>query len=197
MTEKEKMMQQQFYFPGDPDLVAERFRAQALCQQINQLFPSDTSGQVALLKKLFGKIGEDVGIFAPIYCDYGYQIEVGDRFFANYQTVFLDAARIQFGDDVMIGPQCGFYTAVHPVHPDERSTFLEKALPIKVGNQVWFGGGVKVMPGVTIGDRVVVAGGSVVTKDVPSDTIVGGNPARVIRQVTDWSEHRVLGDLNE
>ena len=122
---------------------------------------------------------------APFWCDYGYRISVGNGFFANHNMVILDAGGVTFGDDVFIGPNCGFYTSGHPVDYERRDQGLEYAYPITVGDHVWIGGGVQVMPGVTIGSNVVIGSGSVVTRDIPDDVVAAGNPCRVIRPISE------------
>ena len=121
----------------------------------------------------------------PFWCDYGYNITFGENFFANHNLVILDCAKVTFGNNVFIGPNCGFYTAGHPIDFEQRNRGLEYAYPIKVGSNVWFGGGVQVMPGVSIGSNVVIGGGSIVTKDIPSNVIAVGNPCKVIREITE------------
>ena len=186
MTEKEKMLSGLLYDANyDPSLIAERLKAKELCFGFNSLRPSDVEGQREILKKLFGRIGESMLILAPFWCDYGYNIEVGKNFFANHNTVILDPAKVTFGDNVFIAPNCGFYTAGHPIDYERRNQGLEYALPITVGNNVWIGGGVQVMPGVKIGNNVVIGGGSVVVKDIPDNSVAVGNPCRVIREITE------------
>lgn len=184
MTEKEKMQRQMLYDANDPALTAERTEAKELCYRFNQLRPSDERGQRALLKELLGKTKGAFCVLAPFWCDYGYNIEIGEDFFANHNTVILDGAKVTFGDHVFIAPNCGFYTAGHPIDSERREQGLEYALPITVGSHVWIGGGVQVMPGVTIGDHVVIGGGSVVVRDIPSHSVAVGNPCRVIRAIT-------------
>ena len=123
--------------------------------------------------------------YAAFWCDYGYNITFGENFFANHNLVILDCAKVTFGNNVFIGPNCGFYTAGHPIDFEQRNRGLEYAYPIKVGSNVWFGGGVQVMPGVSIGSNVVIGGGSIVTKDIPSNVIAVGNPCKVIREITE------------
>ena len=186
MTEKEKMEGQLLYDANyDADLLEERLRAKELCHAYNQLSPSDTEGQRALMGRLLGRTEGEFCILAPFWCDYGYHIEIGRNFFANHNTVILDGGKVVFGDNVFIGPNCGFYTAGHPVDRERRNRGLEYAWPITVGDDVWFGGGVQVLPGVTIGSDVVIGAGSVVTRDVPSHSVAAGNPCRVIRPITD------------
>ncbi len=186
MTEKEKMQRQMLYDANnDSDLLAERTAAKELCYQFNLLRPSDEEGQRKLLRRLLGKTKGAFCVLAPFWCDYGYNIEIGENFFANHNTVILDGARVTFGDNVFVAPDCGFYTAGHPIDFERRNQGLEYAYPITVGDNVWIGAGVRVMPGVTIGSNVVIGGGSVVVKDIPSNSVAAGNPCRVIRPITE------------
>ena len=185
MTEKEKMLSQKLYDANyDEELIRERIECQERCFDFNQLRPSQTDEQEAAIRGIFQKTGERFVVVAPFWCDYGYNITVGENFYANRGMVILDAAKVTFGDDVFVGPDCGFYTAGHPVDFERRNKGYEYAYPITVGNNVWFGGGVRVMPGVTIGSDVVVGAGSVVTKDLPGGVVAAGNPCRVIRPIT-------------
>ncbi|MGB4092288.1 MAG: sugar O-acetyltransferase [Ruminococcus flavefaciens] len=140
--------------------------------------------QREILSRIFGKMGRDITVNAPFWCDYGYNTTVGDYFFANHNCQILDGGKVTFGDHVFIAPNCIFTTAEHALDADQRNAGLEVALPITVGNNVWFGAGVIVLGGVTIGDNVVVGAGSVVTRSIPSNVIATGVPARVIRQIT-------------
>ena len=186
MTEKEKMLKQLTYDANyDEGLLAERAAVKELCYDFNHLRPSDTAGQRKILKKILGKTRENFTVIAPFYCDYGYNIEVGENFFANHNLVILDAAKIKFGDNVFIAPDCGFHAAGHPIDFERRNAGLEYAYGITVGDNVWIGAGVQVMPGVTIGSNVVIGGGSVVVKDIPDNSVAVGNPCRVIRPITD------------
>ena len=186
MTEKEKMRAQMLYDANyDQALLEERDKAKDLCHQYNQLRPSDRSSQREVLKKLLGKTGENFIITAPFWCDYGYNIELGENFYANHNLVILDGAKVTFGDNVFIGPDCGFHTAGHPIDFERRNRGLEYAYSITVGDSVWIGAGVQVMPGVTIGSNVVIGGGSVVVKDIPSNCVAVGNPCRVLRPITE------------
>lgn len=185
MTEKEKMQRQMLYDANyDTELLDERTKAKELCYDFNQLRPSKEEEQKKVLKQLLGKTKGEFSIVAPFWCDYGYNIEIGENFFANHNTVILDGAKVTFGDNVFIAPDCGFYTAGHPINHERRNEGLEYAYPITVGNNVWIGAGVQVMPGVTIGDNVVIGGGSVVVKDIPDNCVAVGNPCKMIRAIT-------------
>lgn len=185
MTEKEKMLKHILYDANnDQDLIKERESAKDLCFKYNQIMPSDNINKKKVLSQLLGKMDDTTEIVSPFWCDYGYNIEVGKNFFANHNTVILDGAKVTFGDYVFIAPNCGFYTAGHPIDAKRRNKGLEYAYPIKIGNNVWIGAGVHVMPGVTIGDNVVIGGGSVVVKDIPSNSVAVGNPCKVIRSIT-------------
>lgn len=186
MTEKEKMQAKMLYDANyDEALLQERIKAKELCHQYNLLRPSDKSRQQELMKQLLGRTNGDFCLMAPFWCDYGYNIEIGEHFFANHNIVILDCAKVIFGDHVFIGPNCGFYTAGHPIDYERRNQGLEYAYPITVGDHVWIGAGVQVMPGVTIGSNVVIGGGSVVVKDIPSDSVAVGNPCKVVRTITE------------
>ncbi|MBR1771935.1 MAG: sugar O-acetyltransferase [Lachnospiraceae bacterium] len=198
MTEKEKMLAQKLYDANyDPDLLEERKRAKDLCYEYNQLRPSDEEARTALMKKLLGKTKGAFCIVAPFWCDYGYNIEIGENFFANHNTVILDGGKVVFGDNVFIAPDCGFHTAGHPIDYERRNQGLEYAYPITVGDNVWIGAGVQVMPGVTIGSDVVIGGGSVVTKDIPDHSVAYGNPCRVVRKITDADRERCWDRTSE
>lgn len=182
LTEKEKMLAGMLYDADhDEELVQDRIRAKDLCYDFNQLRPSQLEEQKKIMKKLLGKTEETFQIIQPFWCDYGYNIEIGKNFFANHNLVILDCTKVKFGDNVMIAPNCGFYTAGHPLDAERRNQGLEYAYPITVGDNVWIGAGVHVMPGVTIGNNVVIGGGSVVVKDIPDNVVAVGNPAKVIK----------------
>ncbi|SBW09483.1 putative enzyme [uncultured delta proteobacterium] len=185
MTEKEKAAAGLLYDGNyEPGMMAERIHAASLCQRYNTLPPGSREEQRAVMRELLGKTGDDFLIVQPFYCDYGYNITIGERFFANVNCVILDAAPVVFGDNVFIGPTCGFYTAGHPLNVIQRNQGLEYAYPIAIGNNVWIGGNAVFMPGVTVGDNVVVGAGSVVTRSIPANTVAVGNPCRVLRDVT-------------
>ena len=191
MTEKEKMLANMIYDANyDKELLKERMYCSDLCFDYNNIRPSLFEERKKLLKKLFGKTKDNLMIMSPFQCDYGYNIEVGENFFANYNCVILDAAKVTFGDNVFIAPDCGFYTAGHPIDAERRNKGLEYAYTITVGDNVWIGGGVKVMPGVTIGSNVVIGGGSVVTRDIPDNVVAVGNPCRVLRPITEKDKEK-------
>lgn len=191
MTEKEKAQAGMLYDANyDLTLEKERLKCKDLCYEYNQLRPSRTEERKALLKRILGKTGEKLWIEQDFWCDYGYNIELGENFYANHNLVILDAAKVIFGDNCFIAPNCGFYTAGHPFDVEQRNAGLEIALPITVGNNVWIGGGVSVMPGVSIGDGAVIGGGSVVTKDIPAGVVAAGNPCRVLRAITEEDKNK-------
>lgn len=177
MNEKEKMLSGVLYNPNLDGLLEERVRAKKLCYKYN------AEQEVEDIKKLFAKTGKNFQIEPNFFCDYGYNIEIGENFYSNHNLVILDPAKVVFGDNVFIGPNCGFYTAEHPLDYKVRNSGVEYAKPIKVGNNVWFGGNVTVIGGVTIGDNVVIGAGSVVTKDIPSNVVAVGNPCKVLKQL--------------
>ena len=191
ITEKQKMLAGLIYDANnDSDLIKERRECKERCYDYNQLRPSDREQQKMIIRELFGKTKNEFSITAPFWCDYGYNIEIGENFYANHNLVILDGAKVIFGDNVFIAPDCGFYTAGHPLDVERRNQGLEYAYPITVGDNVWFGGGVKVLPGVTIGNNVVIAAGSVVTRDIPDNVLAGGVPCKVIRAITEQDKNK-------
>lgn len=191
MTEKEKARAGMLYDANyDKELEGERIACKDLCAQYNHLLPSQEVERKALIKKIFAKTGDSFWIEQNFWCDYGYNIEIGENFYANHNLVILDGAKVTFGDNCFIAPNCGFYTAGHALDVEQRNQGLEIAWPITVGNNVWFGGNVVVLPGVTIGDGAVIGGGSVVNKDIPSEVLAAGNPCRVIRSITEEDRNK-------
>lgn len=181
MTEREKALAGYLFIAGDPSLKKERDRAKDLCFELNMCKPSDEEKRNAILRQLIGTIKGKFTISSPFYCDYGKHITIGDRFFANYDCKIIDGAAVTFGDDVRIGPNCCFATPNHAFDPQMRKDGYQIYQPITVGNNVWFGASVTVLPGVTIGDDVIIAAGSVVSEDIPAGVLAAGNPCRPIR----------------
>lgn len=190
MTEKEKMFAGELYVSTGEELTADRINAKKLCHKYNSLDPDNYEERRNVLLKLLGKTKDNFLIEPNFWCDYGYNIEIGENFYSNHNLVILDPAKVTFGDNVFIAPNCGFYTAGHPIDAQKRNNLLEYAYPITVGNNVWIGGNVVVLPGVTIGDNVVIGAGSVVTKDIPSNVVAVGNPCRVLREITEADLNR-------
>lgn len=184
MTEKEKMLSGEIYDANsDPQLMAERMECKIACREYNLLPPDDMEGRRRLLSRIIGTIAGDVLIEQPFLCDYGYNIHIGKNFYANFNMTVLDEAPVTFGDNVFVAPGCGFYTAGHPIDAADRNKGLEYARPISVGNNVWIGAQVAVLPGVTIGDNCVIGAGSVVVRDIPANSVAVGNPCRVVRSI--------------
>ncbi|WP_283401796.1 maltose acetyltransferase domain-containing protein [Halorubrum sp. DM2] len=181
--EKERMLAGEAYDPTDPELAADRRRASDRCRRYNATAATEVDRRERLLSELFGEVRGDAVVEPPFRCDYGYNVGVGDGFFANYGCVFLDAAPIAFGENCLLGPGVHVYTPTHPIDPDERATGEEFGEPVTVGDDVWVGGRAVITPGVEVGDGAVVAAGAVVVDDVPARTVVSGNPAEEIRRV--------------
>ena len=184
MNEKEKMLNGLLYDANyDKSLIEERISCKTLCHKYNMLSPELTGDRQNLIKKILGKTKENYLLEPPIHFDYGYNIEIGENFYSNHNLVILDTTTVKFGDNVMLGPNCGLYTAGHPENVEIRNSGLEYAKPITIGNNVWIGGNVVILPGVTIGDNSIIGAGSVVTKDIPSNVIAVGNPCKVKRKI--------------
>lgn len=154
------------------------------CFRYNQLNPNDKAAQQAILRQLLGKMGRDTVIMPPFWCDYGYNIHVGDFFYANHGTVITDGARVTFGDHVFVAPHCCFTTAEHAIDPEMRKAGVEIAKPITIGSNVWIGAHATILAGVEIGDNTVVGAGSVVTRSLPANVVAVGVPCRVLRSIT-------------
>lgn len=180
-TEKEKMINGEMYRPDDQQLMNERTSARKMTREYNETTEEEWDKRSSLIKKLFGSAGKNVGVEPKFRCDYGYNIHVGENFFANFDCTILDVCEVRIGDNCMLAPGVNIYTATHPLDPDERNSGREFGKPVKIGNNVWIGGGAIINPGVTIGNNAVVASGAVVTKDIPDHVVVGGNPAKVIK----------------
>jgi len=184
MTEKEKMLAGELYSAVDPELLGELNEVRDIVHEYNAMRPSDTAARLGLLKGLLGHIDDDqIIIVQPFYCDYGKQISVGKRFFANFNFTVLDEAQVTIGDDCFIGPNVSIYTACHSTDPRERNSRREWARQVRIGNNVWIGGSVTILPGVTIGDNVTIGAGSVVVDDIPSCVVAVGNPCRVVKKI--------------
>lgn len=183
MSEKDKMINGEKYNPNVPELLNARKFAKSLCIEYNSLMPDAISEKKTILKKLFKISGEQLTIEPNFFCDYGFNIEFGENCYINHNCVILDCAKVKFGENVLIGPNCGFYTAIHPLNADERNQWFEYTKPITVKDNVWFGGNVVVLPGVTIGKNSVIGAGSVVTKDIPDNVVAVGNPCKVLKKI--------------
>ena len=181
-TEREKMLAGELYRAADPELVAMRLRARQLTFDFNHSRPEEGERRYDLLTQLFGTIGPNSEIEPSFQCDYGCNIHAGDGLYMNFGCVILDVCEVHIGTQVLFAPGVHIYTATHPLDPELRSSGQEFGKPVRIGNRVWLGGGCIVLPGVMIGDDAVIAAGAVVTKDVPAGMVVGGNPARVIRE---------------
>ena len=169
MTEKEKRDNNQIYNPNyDEELINEMIKTKDLCYEYNNLKPSETEKRKELIEKILGKAGKNIRIEQPFMCDYGYNIEIGEKFYANHNLIILDAEKVEIGDNVFIAPNCNIYTASHPIDIIQRNKGLEYANPVKIGNNVWIGGNVTILPGVKIGDNCTIGAVSLVTKDISS-----------------------------
>jgi maltose O-acetyltransferase len=193
-TEKERMLAGEPYNSRDPELLARYHQARLLLKAFAETSSTETAKKQAVLAALLGGLGRDVWIEAPFFCDYGENIFIGSDVFVNYNCVFLDCNRIFVGDNVLIGPAVQIYTATHPLAAGERiqsdqhrgvdrAGYLTRALPVRIGNNVWIGGGAILMPGIEIGENTTLGAGSVVTKSVPANCFAAGNPCRVIREL--------------
>ena len=182
-SQRERMLAGGLYIADDPELEADSVRAMALSAAYNASSADGLAERRRLLGELLGSIGPDTVIRPPLYCDYGYQIDIGARCFVNVGLVALDVARITIGDDVQLGPNVQLLTPTHSVEGGLRRAKREAAEPISIGDNVWLGGGVIVLPGVTIGRNSVMGAGAVVTRDLPANVVAVGNPARIVRHL--------------
>lgn len=185
MTEKEKMIKELLFTPFDDELMNDRKKAYEILTKLNNINDRLTYKADDILKELFKKVGKSVTVLPPFHCDYGYNIELGNDVFINVNCVMLDGASIKIGNNCFIAPNVSIFTAGHPIDPENRNTCYEYSASISIGNSVWIGGNSVINPGVKIGDNVVVGSGSVVTKNFGNNLIIAGNPARVIREITD------------
>lgn len=175
------MLSGELYDACDAALLEELNAVKVLCQQYNNLLPTDFVARNTMLQQMLGQADADTFINQPFYCDYGKHIRLGKRFFANFHLTILDEALVTIGDDCFCGPNVSIYTACHSTNPVERNSRREWAKPVSIGNSVWIGGDVTILPGVTIGDNCTIGAGSVVTRDIPANSVAAGNPARVIK----------------
>lgn len=180
------------YFQGcyNPLFEKEIEKGMEKCHQYNQLSPNDKAAQQEILSDLIGKMGKNVVITPPFWCDYGYNITLGDHFYSNHNMVITDGAKVTFGDNVFVAPNCCFTTAEHAIDPEQRKAGIEIAKPITIGNNVWIGAGSTILAGVTIGDNTVIGAGSVVKKSIPANVIAVGVPCKVLREITEEDKHR-------
>lgn len=184
MNQRERMAAGLPYKAWLDGLAEDRLENKKKIYGFNRLPPDDTPGIVAALKSILGKTGKNVFIEAPFHCDYGKNIEVGEHFFANYNLTILDVGKVRIGKYAQIAPNVSIYTAGHPVHPDARNSGYEYGLDVTIGDSVWIGGNTVILPGVTVGNNVVIGAGSVVDKDLPDNVIAVGNPCRVVREIS-------------
>lgn len=181
-SEKEKMLSGEHYYADDRELVVERDYVKDLIFEFNHTIPSQKKRRHEILSKLINSKGS-FNIEAPFNCDYGYNIEIGEKFYANYGCIILDVNKVKIGDNVLLGPNVHIYTAEHPTNPRKRLEGKEYGKAIIIGNNVWIGGGSIICPGVTIGDNVTIGAGSIVTKDIPENVIAVGNPCKIIKEL--------------
>jgi len=184
-NEKMKMISGKPYQAFDEELLKERQYAKELIFQFNSFHPNEIAKRNDILKRLLGKTKGTFFIEPPFRCDYGYNIEIGDNFYSNYNLIILDCAKVIIGDNVFMGPNVSIYTAGHPLHYEIRNQEYEYAFPISIGNNVWLGGNVVINPGIIIGDNSVIGSGSVISKDIPNDVLAVGNPCKVLRGISD------------
>ena len=181
LTEKEKMLRGELYMALDEELAAERRTARQLTKRLNDSSDEETGLRLQVLKQLIPQQGANLWIEPPFFCDYGYNIKVGDGVFFNFNCTLLDVMPITIGNAVLMGPSVQIYTAMHPTNWEERASGAEFAKPVTIGDNVWIGGAAVICPGVTIGARSIIGAGSVVTRDIPPDVFAAGNPCKVIK----------------
>lgn len=185
MNQKERMLAGLPYKAWLDGLPEERIACQKKVYKLNSLRPNQQKKMMKIIHSLFGKTGKDFQLLPPFHCDYGYNIEIGDSFFANYNLTILDVGKVTIGNHVFIAPNVSIYTAGHPLHPNSRESGYEYGIPVTIKDHVWIGGNVVILPGVTIGNNVTIGAGSVVTKDIPDWSVAAGNPCKVIRKITE------------
>ena len=185
MNQKDRMLSGLPYKAWLDGLSEERMACRRKLHAFNLLPPDEEEQAQRLLLELLGKTGRDPWINAPFHCDYGWNIEVGDNFFANYNLTILDVGKVTIGSNVQFAPNVSIYTAGHPLHPDSRNSGYEYGLPVTIGDNVWIGGNVVLLPGVTVGSNSVIGAGSVVSRDIPEWVVAVGSPCRVVRRITE------------
>lgn len=183
-TEKQKMLAGELYLSDDRELIADSQRASGLLHKYNSTTIEQKEQRHQILQELFGKVGKQISIVPPFHCDYGSHIYAGEGLYMNYGCVILDCNLVEIGENVLCAPYVQIYAAYHPTEPEIRLTGKELAAPIKIGNNVWIGGGAIICPGVTIGDNTTIGAGSVVVKDIPANVVAVGNPCQVIRHLS-------------
>ena len=190
MTEREKIHSGSIYWPSDESIMTEQLGYLDLMDEYNNTSRRLQSKRQELLKKLFAEVGENCYIESPYFANWGgHHVHLGSNIYANAGLKLVDDTHIYIGDCTMLGPHVTIATASHPIDPELRSRGLQYNLPVRIGRNCWLGAGVIVMPGVTIGDNVVIGAGSIVTKDIPSDVVAVGNPCRVLRAVSEHDKH--------
>ena len=182
-SEKQKMLNGENYNAGDEELVKERMKARKAVREFNDISEDEAEKREEKIREIFGQAGKNIYVESHFKCDYGYNISVGDNCYANFDCVLLDVCPIEIGDNCFLAPGVHIYTATHPLDAAERTSGIESAKPVKIGDNVWIGGRAVINPGITIGNNVVVASGSVVVKDIPDNVLVGGCPAKIIKKI--------------
>jgi maltose O-acetyltransferase len=194
MTEKERMLLGKLYKASDTELKKDRTNARKIVRLFNQTTEEQDEYRIELIKKLFEKTGENFYVEPPFHCDYGYNISIGEYFYANFDCIILDVCKVRIGDNVLFGPRVGIYTAGHPIDANIRTLF-DFGKTVTIGSDVWVGGNVIINLGVNIGNNTIIGSGSVVTKDIPDNVIAAGNPCKILRKIDDadkkyWEDKR-------
>lgn len=177
--------QNELAYIADKDCLRQMAENRRRLYEFNSAKPWETDRLEEIIRSVFGAAGENICVTQPFFCDYGFNIEVGDNFYSNYNLTILDVARVKIGSNVFLAPNVSIYTAGHPVHYEARNSMYEYGIAVTVGDNCWIGGNTVICPGVSIGSGVVIGAGSVVTRDIPDNVIACGNPCRVIRPITD------------
>lgn len=196
MTEKQKMLMGILYNADDRALIEERNHVKSLTKQYNDSRQEDRDHRKYLIGQILGEIGDNIHLEAPIHFDYGYRTKIGSDFFSNFNLTILDGGGVEIGDRVYIGPNVGIYTTNHPTDARRRQKGYEWALPVKILDNVWIGGDVTILPGVTIGENSVIAAGSVVVKDIPANVVAAGNPCKVIKETEKGDRYGIINEEN-